>query len=173
MVGISYMFSCCTVHTVMCYRVGLHLQLHDHWPASPSTTAGQLLLPGQLGTTTKVYYLELATDIPLRDGVNLQWGVTVNYFLMSYAVLTYACMQTPDYGFACFLFRLKNPEPITPLTCLSQPHGGYCLREEYACTPRNNYDTGNLFVFVFVFFFVRRESFQGKVMQRQTSTSQE
>ncbi len=29
---------------------------------------------------------------------------------------------------ACFLFRLKNPETKTPHTCLSQPHGGYCLR---------------------------------------------
>jgi hypothetical protein len=41
-------FLCCTVHTGMCYRVGLHLQLHDH---------GQLLLPGQLGTATWLHRL--------------------------------------------------------------------------------------------------------------------
>jgi hypothetical protein len=26
-----------------------------------------------------------------------------------------------------FLFRLKTPDTKTPHTCLSQPHGGYCL----------------------------------------------
>jgi hypothetical protein len=42
-------------------------------------------------------------------------------------VCIYACMYTKT-PIACFLFRLKNPDTKTPHTCLSQPHGGYCLR---------------------------------------------
>ncbi len=49
---------------------------------------------------------------------------------MAYTVLIYACMCTKllKTPIACFLFRLKNPDTKTPHTCLSQPHGGYCLR---------------------------------------------
>jgi hypothetical protein len=32
----------------------------------------------------------------------MYWRVTFNYFLMTYTVLTYACMQTPDYGLPAF-----------------------------------------------------------------------
>jgi hypothetical protein len=47
---------------------------------------------------------------------------------MTYTVLIYACMYTKT-PIACFLLRLKNPDTKTPHTCLSQPHGGYCLHE--------------------------------------------
>jgi hypothetical protein len=46
---------------------------------------------------------------------------------MTYTVLIYACMYTKT-PIACFLFRLRNPDTKTPHTCISQPHGGYCLR---------------------------------------------
>ncbi len=55
---------------------------------------------------------------------------TFNYVLMTYTVLIYACMYTKT-PIACFLFRLKNPDKKPPHTCLSQPHGGYCLHAGY------------------------------------------
>jgi hypothetical protein len=58
---------CCAVHTAMCYHVGVHLQLHDQWPTSPSkrtTRDGYMATP-----TTNLYYLGLTTDIILWGGV--------------------------------------------------------------------------------------------------------
>jgi hypothetical protein len=118
----STCLACCTVHTVMCYRGSLQLQLHDHLPPSPSRTPrhGYMATP-----TTNVLCLGLTTGT-LRDGVSFIGRGTFNYVLMTSTVLIYACMYTKT-PIACFLFRLKNPDTKTPHTCLSQPHGG-CLR---------------------------------------------
>jgi hypothetical protein len=117
------MFLCCTVHTVMCHRVGLHLQLHDHWPASPSRTTrhGYMATP-----TTTVYYLGLATDITLRGGVNSLGGLLLTFpdDLRSPNICLHANARL---GLPAIYSASKNPETKTPHTCLSQPHGGYCL----------------------------------------------
>jgi hypothetical protein len=97
-----------------------------------STTTCHLLLPGHLGTATWLHRLltfiiwGLTTGITLRGGVLFIGRGTFNYVLMTYTVLIYVCMYT-ETPIACFLFRLKNPDTKTPHTCLSQPHGGYCL----------------------------------------------
>jgi hypothetical protein len=98
-----------------------------------STTTCHLLLPGHLGTATWLHrlltfiILGLTTGITLRGGISFIARGNFNYVLMTYTVLIYACMYTKT-PIAFFLLRLKNPDTKTPHTCLSQPHGGYCLQ---------------------------------------------